>query len=150
MANKRVHRAVGAVAGGVLALALSRGQTTFHRIIELIGGAIAGLFFGLLPDIFEPPHSPNHRRLIHGALPNAVLIAFFACRLRPYQSSLRSQADHQAALAKQAQTTVSKAWHLSLEFLCRLLSGATAGALAGYGSHLALDVFTPRSLPPIA
>lgn len=30
-----------------------------------------------------------------------------------------------------------------------VLAGAVAGALGGYGSHLALDSFTPRSIPLI-
>lgn len=151
MADGRVHRRVGAVAGAALAFAMSKGQPVWHRIIELVGGAIAGLFAGLLPDILEPAKKdPNHRRLIHGLLLNAGLITFFARRLRPCQSFLRSRADSEATLRKQAQTTGSKIWHWSLEISHRLLAGAAAGALAGYGSHLILDAFTPRSLPLIA
>jgi hypothetical protein len=150
MANRRTHRTVGAVAGAFLAFVLSKGQPVWHRIVELIGGTTAGLFSALLPDIFEPADSPNHRSLIHGVLPNTVLLVYCARRLRLCQVSLRSRADDHANLAKQAQTAGSRLWHWSVEFFCRFFAGAAAGALIGYGSHLALDAFTPRSLPPIA
>jgi len=150
MSNKRTHQAVGALAGGGLALALSNGQSTPHQIIEGIGGAISGYGFGCLPDILEPPLSPNHRSLAHGAAPGVALITICARQLESWQSYLRTQADSQAALAEQAQTIVSELWHLFLEFLYRLLAGAVAGALGGYGSHLVLDGFSPQSLPPVA
>lgn len=150
MANRRAHRTVGAVAGIIAAFCLSKGQPILHRIIKIVGGAIAGLLTALVPDWFEPANSPNHRKFFHGLLPNAALIVFFARRIRPFQSSLRSRADGHADMARQAQTTGSKFWQCVLEFSCRLLSGAAAGAFAGYGSHLALDLITPRSLPPIA
>lgn len=150
MANKRTHRTFGVIAGAALAFALSKGQPILHRIIEIIGGSVAGLLAALMPDWFEPADSPNHRSLFHGLLPNALFIIYCARRLRPSQSSLRSRADDHAEMARQAQTAGSKFWHCVLEFSCRLLSGAAAGALAGYGSHLALDFVTPRSLPPIA
>jgi membrane-bound metal-dependent hydrolase YbcI (DUF457 family) len=50
----------------------------------------------------------------------------------------------------QSQSTLVWLWHVFLELLLRLAAGAMAGALGGYGSHLALDAFTPRSLPLIA
>lgn len=150
MANRRTHRTFGVIAGAALAFALSKGQPLLHRIFEIIGGAIAGLISALLPDMFEPADSPNHRSLFHGLLPNTLLIIYCARRLRPSQFSLRSRADNHADLARRAQTTGLKLWHRSLEFFCRFFAGAVAGALAGYGSHLALDAITPRSLPPIA
>jgi hypothetical protein len=150
MANRRVHRTTGAVAGIIAAFCLSKGQPLWHRVIEVFGGAVAGLLAALMPDWFEPADSPNHRSLFHGLLPNALFFIYCARRLRPSQSSLRARADDHAEMARQAQTAGSKFWHCLLEFSCRLLSGAAAGALSGYGSHLALDFVTPRSLPPIA
>lgn len=73
----------------------------------------------------------------------------YASQLESIQSFFRSRADRQEALAKQAQTTVSELWHYLLELLCRLLAGAAAGVLGGYGSHLVLDSLTPQSLPLI-
>jgi membrane-bound metal-dependent hydrolase YbcI (DUF457 family) len=150
MANRRTHRTFGVIAGVSLAFALSRGQPILRRVIELIGAAVAGLLAARVPDWFEPADFPNHRKLFHGLLPNALFIIYCARRLRPCQSSLRSRADSHAEMARRAQTAGLKFWHCLLEFSCRLLSGAAAGALAGYGSHLALDFITPRSLPPIA
>ena len=150
MANGRVHKKVGAIAGIALAFVMSKGQPFWHRAIEIAGGAVGGLLTALVPDWFEPAKSPNHRKFIHGLLFNAGLFTFCIPRLRPCQSSLRSRADREATLWKQAQTTGSKIWHWSLEISHRLLAGAAAGALAGYGSHLVLDALTHRSLPLIA
>jgi hypothetical protein len=150
MPNKSVHQAVGALAGGGLALAKSNGQTVGHQITETIGGAVAGFGFGRLPDIIEPASSPNHRSFGHSATTELILSAVGVNMLDEWQSFLRTHADRQAAIAKQAQTPLSELWHLFLEFLCRLLAGAVAGALGGYGSHLALDAFSARSLPLVA
>jgi hypothetical protein len=150
MPNRSTHQGVGALAGGGLALAFSNGQSISHQIIEAIGGVVAGYYSGHFPDILEPANTPNHRSLAHGAAPGVALITVWAREIDSCQSFLRARADHQAALAKQAQTITSELWHLLLEFLCRVLAGAVAGALGGYGSHLVLDGFTPQSLPPIA
>ena len=150
MANGRAHRRIGAVAGAALAFAMSKGQPIWHRIIEIIGGAAAGLLVALLPDWFEPANSPYHRKFFHGLLFNAAIIGFFARKICPCQSSLRARADYEATLRKQTQTTGSIIWHFLLETSSRFLAGAAAGAIAGYGSHLVLDAFTPRSMPLIA
>jgi len=150
MSNRRTHQVAGALAGGSLALARSYGQSIPHQIIEGIGGAISGYGFGCLPDILEPPFSPNHRSLAHGAAPGVAFITIYARQLDSWQSFLRTRADSQAAFAEQAQTIVSELWHFFLEFLCRLLTGAVAGVLGGYGSHLVLDGFSPQGLPPVA
>jgi len=150
MSDGKVHKKIGVFAGIALAFAMSKGQPFWYRIIELAGGAVGGFLAALVPDWFEPAKSPNHRKFFHGVLFNAGLIMYCIRRLRPCQSSLRSRADSEATLRKQAQTTGSKIWHGSLEISHRLLAGAAAGALAGYGSHLVLDALTHRSLPLIA
>ena len=59
------------------------------------------------------------------------------------------------ALAKAQQQppehlALERLWHALVELLCRLGAGALAGLLAGYGSHVALDEFTPACLPLLA
>jgi len=150
MPNGRTHKVVGAVAGGGFALARSAGQPAAHRAVETAGGALAGIGLGMLPDIIEPAIHPGHRSVAHGAAP-AVALGILALRhLDSWQASLRAHADRQAALAMQARSTPARLWHAVHEFFFRLLAGAVAGALGGYGSHLALDAFTPRSVPLIA
>lgn len=150
MPSKNTHKVAGAVAGGGLALIKSAGQPVSHQITEAIGGAVAGYGFGRLPDIFEPANSPNHRSFGHSVTTELILSGVGVREVDSWQSFLRTHADRQAALATRAQTTTTELWHLFLEFICRLLAGAVAGAFAGFGSHLALDAFTVQSLPLIA
>lgn len=147
MPNRTTHQVVGALTGGGLALVLSNGQPISHQITETIGGAVAGYYSGRLPDILNPPRSPNHRRFAHSATTELILSAVGVNELDSWQSFLRTHADRQAVLAMQAQTTISELWHLFLEFLFGLFAGAVAGSFGGYGSHLALDAFSSRSLP---
>ena len=147
MPNRSVHQRVGAVAGGGVAFVFSNGQSTPNQIIECAGGALAGYFFGRVPDYLDPPLSPNHRSLAHGVAPGTTLMGAYTSQLDAIQSFFRFHADRQEAIAKQAQTTVSELWHYFLELLCRFLAGVAAGVLGGYGSHLALDGFSPQSLP---
>jgi hypothetical protein len=130
-----------------MAFLLSSGQTANDRITEFAGGAVGGFFFGRMPDIVDTPNSPNHRSVAHGVAPCTTLMGAYASQLEQIQSFFRSCADRQEALARQASTTVAELWHYFLELLFRLLAGAAAGVLGGYGSHLVLDGLTPQSLP---
>jgi len=150
MPNRNEHQITGAIVGGSLALAKSNGQSVSHRTIEIIAGLIAGYYLACLPDILEPADSPNHRSLAHGAAPGVALISACINQLDSLQSLLRAHADQRATLAKQALTPGSELWNLVLELLFRLLAGAAAGAVGGYGSHLALDGFSQRGLPLVA
>lgn len=147
MPNRSAHQVAGALAGSGMAILLSNGQPTDDRLAECIGGALAGYLFGRVPDIVDAPNSPNHRSVAHGVAPGTALMGAYVSQLESIQSFFRSHADRQEALAKQAHTTVAELWHYFLELLCRLLAGAAAGVLGGYGSHLALDGLTPQSLP---
>ncbi len=147
MPNRGTHKVAGALAGGGIAVFLSGGQQTIDRITEGAGGALSGYLVGRVPDIIDPPDSPNHRSVAHGVAPCTTLMGLYTSQLESIQSFFRSRADRQEALARQANTTVAELWHYLLELLFRLLSGAAAGVLGGYGSHLVLDGLTPKSLP---
>ncbi|MFH0903040.1 MAG: metal-dependent hydrolase [Pseudomonadota bacterium] len=150
MPNGRTHKVVGAVAGGSFALVRSAGQPAVHRTVETAGGVLADVGLGMLPDVLEPAIHPGHRSVAHSAAPAVALGVLASRHLDSWQASLRARADRQGALAMQSQSTLAQLWHAFLELLLRLAAGAVAGALGGYGSHLALDAFTPRSLPLIA
>jgi hypothetical protein len=67
-----------------------------------------------------------------------------------WQAQLRAEASRRASLRQPAVTSFERFWQVLVEILCRLGAGALAGLLAGYGSHVALDAFTPASLPLLA
>jgi hypothetical protein len=66
------------------------------------------------------------------------------------QVRLRAEADHRAAFRASATTPLPRLWQTVDEIFCRLGVGALAGPLGGYGSHVALDAFTPAGLPLLA
>ena len=68
-------------------------------------------------------------------------------QLPEWQKSLRNQGHHYAQLRAASPSLLPQIGYGILEFLCYFLSGALAGLLAGYASHLALDSLTPSSLP---
>jgi hypothetical protein len=149
MPNRAVHDVAGTAAGGLLAV-LSAGEQPNERIfVECLGGCVGGLLASRLPDKIDPPLCPNHRDVGHAVLVVGGGLAALWPAIRSGQEALRSYAD---SLAAQRTTSNSMsdfekfcAW--LLEMICRLLAGAVAGAIGGYGSHLALDAGTSRGLP---
>ena len=150
MPNGRTHRVVGAAAGSAYALYRAGHQAPAHALIETLGGALAGAVGARLPDVLDPPLHPRHRSLAHGLVPVAVAGRVGAMALDRCQVRLRAEAEHRASLRRAAVTPLQRVWHAIVEVLCRLGAGAMAGLLAGYGSHVALDAFTPASIPLVA
>lgn len=150
MSNSRTHRAIGTVAGAGYALTKANQQAPEHVLLEVFGGALAGNFGARLPDVFDPPLHPGHRSLAHGIVPVAAAGRAAMNALDGWQAQLRAEANRRAGLRQSAATTLERFWQYLVEILCRLGAGALAGLLAGYGSHVALDAFTPASLPLLA
>lgn len=150
MSDGRTHRAIGTIAGGGYALATAQQQRPEHLLLEFLGGLVAGAVGGRLPDVFDPPTHPGHRSLAHGIAPVAALGTVAVRSLDGAQAWLRAEAARRAALSASAGTPLQRLWQALLELLCRLGAGALAGLIGGYGSHLALDAFTPAGLPLIA
>lgn len=150
MSDGRTHRAIGTLAGGGYALAKAQNQRPEHLLLEILGGLVAGNMGARLPDVFDPPTHPGHRSLAHGIAPIAAVGTAAVRRLDGAQARLRAEADRRAALCAQATTPLQRFWQQLLESLCRLGAGALAGLLGGYGSHIALDAFTPAGLPLFA
>lgn len=150
MSDSRTHRAIGTIAGGGYALAKAQRQLPEHLALEVLGGLLAGNLGARLPDVFDPPLHPGHRALAHGVVPVVAVGQAAVGALDGWQTQLRAAAARRAALRASAETPLERLWHALVELLCRLGAGALAGLLAGYGSHVALDAFTPSSLPLLA
>lgn len=143
MPDDRTHRAIGTLAGG--------GQRRpEHLLLEVLGGLVAGNLGAWLPDVFDQPLQPGHRSVGHGIVPVATAATTAVRALDSWQSRLRTEADRRAALRTSAATPLQRLWRAVLELLCWLGAGALAGLLGGYGSHVALDAFTPAGLPLLA
>lgn len=150
MSDGRTHRAIGTLAGGGFALAKAQQQRPEHLLLEVLGGLVVGNLGARLPDVFDPPTHPGHRSLAHGIAPVAAVGRAAVRGLDGAQVRLRAEADRRAALPASATTPLQSLWQAVLEILCRLGAGALAGLLGGYGSHVALDAFTPAGLPLLA
>lgn len=150
MPNRKTHVGVGAGSGGIAALAKSQGQRPEDRILEIIGGALAGAGGARLPDIVDPPTWPGHRSLGHGVVPSGIGLAAALAKIDEWQGTLRDLAEQQAVQRGSTETTTAQIWHGILELLLRLLAGAVVGLPAGYASHLLLDATTTKSLPLVA
>ena len=147
MANGEVHKFVGTLAGTGFAYYAARNQPDISRVIEALGGAVGGFVGGKLPDVFDPPLHPRHRSVAHAIVPLGVAAHQCARYLQTWQETLRRFAQNEAALKTQSQDPLERIWHSMLEFAYRLISGAIAGLIAGYASHVALDAVTPSGLP---
>jgi hypothetical protein len=150
MANGAVHVEAGLVVGGAAAFASSADRTGYERLVEVIGGVLAGRAGAMLPDRIDPPTHPRHRSLGHGVLPNIGIWSYVLSHAHEFQELLRSKAAEQRQARDWAQCWWEKLCCLLLELGYLLLSGGIVGLPAGYVSHLALDSFTPCGLPLLA
>lgn len=134
-------------AGALTALWYAREQRDWHAALEIAGGALAGGLASRLPDVVDPPTNPNNRDIAHGLI-TAVIIGLLIVRASDEcREWLRAKADSLANARAAIDDPFDKTLNLLLEVLFRLTAGATIGMVAGYGSHLALDLTTARGLP---
>jgi hypothetical protein len=80
-------------------------------------------------------------------VPNVAAGRFLLKQLPAWQRALRAEADCHAARRRNAASDADAFRAFVGEAVCRLLAGALPGLVAGYASHLALDLTTPRRLP---
>jgi hypothetical protein len=149
MANKATHDLGGFVAGAGLACWLSQGQKPEHVVAETLGGAFMGLLFSRLPDVLDPPVSPNHRHIAHGTVTAMVTGSLYLPNALAWQRQFRQRADQLAPERTWATNELARLSSSLQETMLRALAGAVVGAVAGYGSDLVLDATTPRGLPLI-
>lgn len=149
MSDGLMHRRVGFVAGGATAWCAASGQPTHLRVVEAIGGALAGIVGAVAPDRIDPATSPRHRSLGHGLLPIGAA-GFWAIRnLKRWQDWLRAQAQRFQQELDVERDGGRQVLLLLAVVACTLAAGAVAGFIGGYLSHVALDALTPASLPVI-
>lgn len=149
MPNLNCHRQIGRCAGAVAAIVCAQDQDPLGLLLEAIGGVLGGDLGGRLPDGFDPPIHSYHRSLGHGVAPSLAVGRALVIRVPAWQEALRDHArryEHQWQFGASEKERNSALLRMTL---CRLLAGAIPGLIAGYASHLVLDLGTPRSLPLI-
>lgn len=147
MPNRKEHQIIGATTGGAAALVCAHNEKPLNLLIETLGGAFAGYHSGHWADRLDPPTSPRHRAGAHGIVPVAAASYVGLKLLDPAQTWLRENADIQKQKSLEAGSTLKGFLHFLLELLCRFASGALAGILGGYDSHLLADATTKTGLP---
>jgi hypothetical protein len=133
MPNRNTHVTVAVIAGVAATLHYTRNESSENRAVELLGALIGSYVGGRLPDVLDPPTSPLHRSYAHGGL---AVAAIAAAEVEKWCRACRLEAVQCAALGRSAD-----------RFFLLLLAGFLTGLRFGYGSHLALDALTHRSLP---
>jgi hypothetical protein len=150
MPSRSTHVGVAVPLGAGFALHKTRNKNGLEIILEGVGGALGGMAGGVLPDILEPPDSSWHRSTAHAALPVAMAAAFWSENLDTWQTNLRLLADQHRGARSQTTDVLAACWHAFVEWMLRLLAGSLAGFGAGYLSHVALDLRTPRCVPLVS
>jgi len=148
--NGRIHQAVAVPAGIGISLSQTPGQPLFGRMVEAAGAGCGASFGARLPDWWDPPNGPDHRSWAHSLSLAVAGTAVAGASLSDIQQYLRTQAASHAQTAQWATDPLIRSWHTFCEWFYLFISGCLVGLAAGYGSHLVLDAFTPRSLPFIA
>lgn len=144
MPNASTHAKAGITAGITAAAVTADWKNQIAALTEIAGGGFGGYWGGLAPDLVDPPTNPNHRGAAHGGLAIAVLLAL---PVKECKATLREWAERCAANAASSESELERfAWTLAATLL-RFLAGVLEGFRAGYGSHLAMDFTTPKSLP---
>jgi membrane-bound metal-dependent hydrolase YbcI (DUF457 family) len=151
MANRSTHRRVGAIAGASFAAVRALGQRPESVVLESLGGCVGGIVGGGLADWLEPATWPGHRSFFHSFMVGGVAYKTVSEALNGWESYCREKA---ALACTNADLVDADGWerlgYWIQELLWQIAAGLLSGLLAGYGSHLALDMVTPASLPFIA
>lgn len=149
MANGVFHRQIGGFCGAGFSGYLANKQPGADVVSEIIGGYFGGRFGGALPDIIDPPTSPRHRAMGHGVVSVGYVTKWVLGRLGEIQEACRKKACELESRAATILDGVERTLLILAAWFLRFLSGAAAGVIAGYLSHISLDFFTPASLPLI-
>jgi hypothetical protein len=143
--NRATHEIVGAGCGAAFTLLRVGDASTPHAFAEVLGGAVGGWVGGLLPDVFEPATTPNHRKLAHSVVAGGTLTL---ARLAEWQAACRTEARSCGAHALEMALGSNARRRAEWDALAwRFLAGILTGIVAGYASHLMLDAGTAKGLP---
>lgn len=147
MPNRNTHLAVAVPLGTIAAAHKAREMNGLQYIAEVAGGTIGSVLGGLGPDRMDPPTSPLHRGIGHSIAVSCVLTGLAGQRIDAWQTWLRGEAARLLDLQNSQMDPLLRAFYGVCYVLVCLLSGALVGFVVGWGSHLALDFGSIRSLP---
>lgn len=147
MPNRPVHLAAAVPLGTFVSAHKARELNGLQYVAEVVGGAIGGAVGGLGPDWVDPPTSPFHRGVGHSLAISCVMAGLASRRIDAWQTWLREEATRFRGLQNLAADPLLRAFYGVCYVLVCVVSGALVGFLAGWGSHLALDFGSVRSLP---
>ena len=149
MPSGKTHVCLAGFAGGGTAACFALDEVPVDIAGEVLGGALAGMVGGKLPDILEPALNPLHRSFFHSVIFGAIETAAGLALLTHWQSICREKAREHKRAAGREEDPILKFLHQLAAFAWHMLAGALPGFVAGYVSHLAADATTPNSLPVI-
>lgn len=147
MPNGVVHQVAGTLTGGGVAYYFARELPPKQQAAEVIGGLLGGWCTSRLPDIFDPPTHPGHRSDGHSLVIGGGSLVVLTATLAGFHRYIRAKADEFDRKSIIATDEISKNQESMKAILLHFLLGFSTGAIAGYASHLALDMFTPMSIP---
>ncbi len=146
MPNRRRHRRAGQIAGAGYAAMRALVSPSGDPIPEAIGGLIGGRIRSAIPDVLEPP-SWDHRRFCHSWLASGSIVAV-ADRIEEWAESCRRRAHgHRRLSTDLSLPPAAQLLHALVAVFWSVAAGLLNGAMAGYLSHLALDLGTATRLP---
>ena len=146
MPNRPIHLAAAIPAGTIMAAHKARSFNGLQYLSEVAGGALGGTIGGLGPNWVDPPTSPGDRGIGHSAAVSCVLTGPAYQRIDTWQAWLRHEAAKLQRLQNVTIDPLVRAFYGMCYAVICVLSGAIAGFVAGWGSHLVLDFGTARSL----
>jgi hypothetical protein len=153
MPRRKTHVRAGVISGGVVAAYRARNGSPASRILEAVGGMLGGWVGGQMPDELEPASLGGcHRSFCHSWSALIAGVQVMDATITGWERQCRKNADIAANRRKNevGLTDLQGFFLLVQEMAWRIAAGILAGLITGYGSHLALDAFTPQCLPLLA
>ncbi len=151
MSSGKMHKTVGVAAGAVAVYGQNQTVETAHNFSDYLGGIIGGYFGSKIPDIIDPPTSPNHRSVGHGVVQNMYLLKIVSENIGAFREFCFEKAKEYEEKAKSClDSPFMNFFFIILSEAYKFAAGLALGIIAGHVSHLALDCTTPKSLPMFA
>ncbi len=148
MPGRNFHGTAGFAVGSITAFNRASHLAPEKQALEALGGGLGGYGGGRLPDWLEPARHPGHRDFFHSHF-SGLLLTVGTTGLDSWQDWWRQEAFRFESLAEASKDSWNRFGYTVMAFLCWIASGFLPGLVVGYMSHLALDAFTPRSLPVV-
>lgn len=95
MANRKVHRRAGRIAGAVYAGHRATRQPVLHLAAETVGGVYGGELGAVLADVLEPGLSSWHRGIAHSCAAGVEILSL-GDTLARIETFCREQAEQKA------------------------------------------------------